>query len=336
MPPVSNASFACHVLPATSCHVVEGANHGDPLGAADALCLGDVYRVTVDAPPLRLCVAHGGGGRVLGTETQHRVAEGSDVGPVGATLSAEARLRFLAAEGHAVSLLLLRVAPETWVLLPIDPVSTGMDLTLAGIERAPAGLPLADAVATGFARGTALTLADGRQRAIEDIKPGDLVLTRDNGAQPLRTLLPSTRRAVGSHAPVVLRQGALGNAADLVLAQDQRLFVYQRGLNRLTERAEMLLRAGHLVDGDAVRLREGGFTDYLTPVFDQHEVVYAECVPVESLQVSAATRDALPRDLVQDLASRMPGLDHRPPYAQEAPADLALIARSRLLRSPPE
>ena len=72
--------------------------------------------------------------------------------------------------------------------------------------------------------------------------------------------------------------------------------------------AEILIQAKHLVDGRAIRRREGGFVDYYSLVFDRHEVIYAEGIACESLMVNASTLRLIPGDLSEDLRERFPGL----------------------------
>lgn len=338
--PEDPAFFTCHVLSGADFTVVSGANLGDRLGDPDDLCAGDVYRMEVQAQALKLAVADSGTGqgRVLGRQSGvHHVAEGSEIGDAGADLSLLALLTFLAPEGHKVDLLMLGLGTPDRVIhvaLPLEPVEPGRDHTLIGIADPPETIRLADIVSLAFARGTHITLADGRQAPVEDLVAGDRVLTRDHGAQALRWGLHRTVRAVGPYAPVVIPKDTLGNAGDLILSQHQRLFIYQHGDERLTETAELLVRAHRLVDNETVFLRQGGFVDYYTLVFDHHEVIYAECIPVESLEVSAFTLPALPEDIAAEVGAALPDLNHVPHYGTEADARIAETARERLFKRP--
>lgn len=183
-------------------------------------------------------------------------------------------------------------------------------------------MQLSDLTSFAFARGTAITLASGAQKPVEELAPGERVLTRDHGAQPVRWIGHQTVRAVGAYAPVVIAKDTLGNAADLILSQHQRLFVYQRGADRVTETAEMLVKAALLVDDDAVFIRKGGFVDYYTLVFDHHEVIYAECIPVESLELSPDTRQSLPGEIAAGIAAELGDLAHTPAFGTELSGDL--------------
>lgn len=331
----SDTRFECHVLPGADFSVTAGANLGDQMGPAEELCPGDTYRLTATAPAARLTILDGGGGdgRVLGTSLgPHSVAGGSEIGCQGDPVSVSARLRLMAPEGHAVDLLLIELGADTCAVLPLDPLDPGRDHILVSVDPPPDTIRLADITSVAFARGTRITLADGRQHAVESLAAGMKVLTRDHGAQALRWVVHRTVRGVGPYAPVVIPQNTLGNAADLALSQHQRLFIYQRGSDRLTETAEMLVRAHYLVDDEQIFVRSGGFVDYYTLVFDRHEVIYAEGIPVESLQVSTSTLPHLAEDVVAEVDTAVPGLDHAPHAGTDADASTGAAARAKLLR----
>ncbi len=338
----SRGSYTCRVLRAESLRAVAGVNQGDAVGAAELLCPGDVYRLAAKAAPVDLAIDDAGVGAPVGAPggapggvpvlrpgVAHRVAADSETGETGASLAPSARLTFLAPDGHARDVMLIELAgadgPETLLFL-LGPMEAALDYVLVGVEP-PGEVRLAEIVPFAFAAGTRLTMGDGRLVAVERLEPGDVVLTRDRGRQPVRAVFARTERALGAHAPVVIPAGALGAAGDLILSQHQRLLVYQRGPDRLTRTAEMLVRAGDLVDGETVRLRRGGFVTYVSAVLDRHEMLFAEGVAVESLEVNAATLPRLP----DEQAAAVAELDHAPHHGTEADRALAAAARARLI-----
>ena len=78
-------------------------------------------------------------------------------------------------------------------------------------------------------------------------------------------------------------------------------------------------------------IRSGGYVDYFSPVLERHEVIYAECIPVESLEVSRVTLEALPEDVARDLGETAAGIEHEPHFAPEIDRTAAPRARDRLL-----
>jgi hypothetical protein len=167
-----------------------------------------------------------------------------------------------------------------------------------------------------------ITLADGRQSPIEALQPGDRVLTRDHGPQPVRWLGTATLRAIGAFAPIIITAGTLGNAGDLIVSPHHRIFLYQRQRKAGLNTSELLVQAKHLVDDERVFQREGGFVDYFSIVFDHHEIIYAEGVPAESLMVNDATLSRLPADLAKDVKARFPGLAQVQHFGTEASRQL--------------
>ncbi|MFY0632404.1 MAG: Hint domain-containing protein [Vannielia sp.] len=310
------ASYGCHVFSGADLHVTSGANLGDALGPVDELCEGDTYGLAEEAEVSKLALITEAG-RLL-------VAPDSELGRVGEAVTLAGRLTFMGGDGGGMDLLVIELPGaegETRHFLPLEPMEPRVDYALIGVSDEPGEVQLSDLTSFAFARGTAITLASGAQKPVEELAPGERVLTRDHGAQPVRWIGTQTVRAVGAYAPVVITKDTLGNAADLILSQHQRLFVYQRGADRVTETAEMLVKAALLVDDDAVFVRKGGFVDYFTLVFDHHEVIYAECIPVESLELSPDTRHSLPGEIAAGIEAEFGDLAHTPAFGTELSGD---------------
>ena len=294
--------------------VVLGANLGDPVGGADAVALGDIYRLKPEARARRLMLR-------LRPDSgpAQEIAQGSDIGRPGDLIIPLALLTLIAPDGERLVVVTVwHEASLTSFALPLSPVLPGMDYTLVDISTDFSGLRLSDMICVSFAAGTLITLPGGVPAMIENLSPGDLILTRDNGPQPVRWIGKATLRAAGSFAPVVISAGTLGNSGDLMVSPHHRIFLYQRGVRRLGGLSEVLVQAKHLVDGDRVWRREGGFVDYYSLVFDRHEIIFAEGIPAESLMVNEDTVRLLPDDLADELRDRFPGLRQSQHYATEA------------------
>ncbi len=302
---------ACQLFAGADIYVAQGANQGDGLGGPSEVIPGDVYELDREAAPLRLVVS-----QPVGLD-QH-VALGSEVGLPGQVVRLEARYTLMAPDGDRVELLILMLEGAERFALPLSPIGANVDYTLLTVEPAPTDLQLADLLCLSFARGTMISLPGGSQRAIEALMPGQQVLTRDHGRQPVRWIGHARLRAVGAFAPVVIAAGTLGNSGDLILSQHHRVFLYQR--NRLPglSTSELLVQARHFVDGERAYLREGGYVDYFSLVFDRHEIIYAEGVPSESLMVNDATVNRLPPELAAEVKAQFPGLSHSPHFGTEA------------------
>ena len=298
---------AFQVILADDLYVAQGANLGDALAGPAQVCLGDVYELEPGHVGLRLVLTPG----------EARLATGSEFGNPGDAVTLEARYTLMTPDGDRVELAVLQVATLRCVL-PLSPMATRTDYTLLAVDTAPAAARLSDLLNVSFARGTMITLSSGAQRAIEDLVPGDRILTRDHGCQPVAWIGRSTLRAVGAFAPVVIPKGALGNAGDLIVSQHHRMFLYQRRKTPGLATAELLVQAKHLADGDRIFIREGGYVDYFSLIFAGHEIIYAEGVPAESLMVNEATVNRLPPDLAAEVKARFPGLNQNQHFGTEA------------------
>ena len=310
-PSTPQPGHACQVFLASDIYVTSGANHGDGLQGPQEVDQGDVYQLDRYAVPLRLVVSQAEG-------QDKRVAPGSELGEAWAAIRLEARYAMMAPEGDKMDLLVLLLGGTERVALPLSPIEAQVDYTLLSVEPAPDTMLLADRLCLPFARGTMITLAHGNQRAIEALKAGDWVLTRDHGKQCVRWIGNVRMRAVGAFAPVVIPAGTLGNLGDLIMSQHQRVFLPQRQELAGLSTHELLIRARHFVDSAPVYLREGGFVDYFGLVFDHHEIIYAEGIPAESLMVNDATLSRLPPEIAADIRACLPGLMQNPHFTTEA------------------
>ncbi len=223
--------------------VTQGVNDGDPLGDASDLVCDDSYALTADARPRRLGLETDPATTPVTdpattpvtdpTTGAFHIARTSGAGQPGARVCLDSLLTFMGADGATRdALVFVEVAPDGTIaeiyLAPLAPLEHNRDYTLVTIDRTGARARLAETAAVAFARGTRITLADGSQRPIERLEPGDRVLTRDSGPQVLRWIGCDTLRAAGPFAPIRIAPGALNNTGPLLVGPAHRLFVYQR------------------------------------------------------------------------------------------------------------
>ncbi|SFH34583.1 Hint domain-containing protein [Palleronia marisminoris] len=273
----------------------DGANLGDPLGPAEDLVAGDVYQLSIGAVCSSLVLSPCENG-------SFHVAPSSEVGRAGAAITLDSCVTFMSPDGSVVEALLLsEFRPGGSIcdihIYPLAEMSPRSDYAIVAIDRDTAMTRFAETTCVSFTRGTHVTMANGSQRAIEHLNTGDRILTRDHGVQPIRWIGRRTVRALGALAPIRIRKGALNNSRDLIVSPNHRLFVYQRKDRLGAGRAEVLVKASHLLDGDAVTRTCGGFVDYYQMLFDRHEIIYAEGIAAETFLVDHTTRRALPLDV---------------------------------------
>ena len=302
--------YDCEVFSARDLRVTWGIHEGDALARPEHCAPGDIYTLAATAKPRALTLALGDPARLVRDSDPAPLPPDSRVEVTGV-------LRLMATDGDVVDMVVLHLGGAIFAL-PLCPMRAGLGYALIDIDLSDAQLKLVQTVQGCLATGTRIALADGSHRPIETLSPGALVLTRDHGAQPLRWRGQVTLRAHGSFAPVTFVPGALGNLGPLCVAPLQRIFLYQRGERALAPRAEVLIQARYLADGQRAQWREGGFVTYHSLVFDTHQIVYAEGVPCESLLVSRASLASLPEALAQDLRARFPRLDQSAHFAYSA------------------
>jgi len=279
------------VFPSSTFVVTDGVAEGEAISFMDELMLDDVYQLAAGETRRALTYDKTDG-------TAFVVAEDTEIGTPGNLLYLDCAITLMAPDSTTYeALVLVEVegdeAAEVY-LMPLASLRAEYDYRLVGANRDAAAAKFGDVACVRFARGTHITLASGAQILIEDLSIGDRVLTRDGGPQAIRWIGETTLRAVGDYAPVVITAGALFNTRDLVLSPDHRLFIYQREDRIGAGRSEVLVKVRHLINGDTVYQKDGGFIDYFQILFDEHQIIYAEGIAAETTLVDARTRAALP------------------------------------------
>ena len=159
-----------------------------------------------------------------------------------------------------------------------------------------------------FARGTLIETPSG-PRPVESLKPGVLVNTLDNGAQPIRWIGSKRVPAVGKLAPICIQRGALGNVRDLLVSPNHRMLVRGADAQLLFGTNEVLIAAKHLVNDRTIRpvpMREIEYFHFLT---DQHDIVFAEACPAETLYPGKQSLDTVSDEAAAEIISLFPELE---------------------------
>ncbi|UWQ22799.1 Hint domain-containing protein [Jannaschia sp. W003] len=312
----------CAALPAGALLVETGALMGDPIGGLGDVVAGDVYALDPGAAERELVIARGSRGPEVGA--------GSSLGTPGAAIAPLARHQLMSERGAGVEVLVVEIEGARHVL-PLGPLGPRDEYTLIASE-AVAG-ELASVASVSFTRGTCVTMAGGLQRPVETLEPGERVLTRDHGPRPVRWIGRQSVRAEGANAPVVISEGAMGNARTLILSPDHRLFVYQRTDALRAGRRELLVRARHLVNDDTVWRDAGGYVEYFHLLFDAHEIIYVEGIPAESLLVSEDVLAGFDEALSADVTLRLGGRAQAPaPGLEPSASDFDGVDAAAILR----
>jgi len=142
-----------------------------------------------------------------------------------------------------------------------------------------------------FTPGTRIATPRG-EIPVEDLQPGDRVVTRDNGLQQIRWTgarsLDYGQLAAAPHLkPILIARGSLGEdlpEQDMLVSPNHRMLVANERTALYFEDHEVLVAAKHLVDHKGVRPVEALGTTYVHFLCDRHEVVLANGAWTESFQ----------------------------------------------------
>lgn len=159
-----------------------------------------------------------------------------------------------------------------------------------------------------FTPGTLIATAQGA-RPIEALRPGDLIVTRDNGLQPLRWTGSRTVAACGNLAPVSIDPTLLpGASAPLLVSPQHRLLWRGARAQMLFGEGEVLVAARHLLGNPAARRIEGGEVTYLHLMLDRHEVIFANGAATESFYPGECGLSALTDESRDEMFALFPEL----------------------------
>lgn len=175
-----------------------------------------------------------------------------------------------------------------------------------------------------FTPGTLIETEAGA-RPIETLRPGDAILTRDHGLQPLRWIggvaLDARQLDLQPNLhPILIAREAFGPnmpARDLLVSPQHRILLRSAIAARMFGADQVLIAAKHLTALPGIRvLRPRAGLRYLHLLFDRHQLVLSNGIWSESLltgpqalqSLSAAARReirALLPDMPQDPARRL-------------------------------
>jgi Hint domain len=134
----------------------------------------------------------------------------------------------------------------------------------------------------GFVKGASIDTLQG-PIAVEALAPGDMVLTRDHGYQPVRWSGNTTVASAGELAAVVIPAGTLCNHADLRVSPQHRLLLTGWRAELHSGEHEVLVKAIHLVHCGLLRQdRSVRPVTYCQLMFDRHEIIRANGMWSES------------------------------------------------------
>lgn len=186
-----------------------------------------------------------------------------------------------------------------------------------------------------FSRGTLITTQEG-EVPVDQLRQGDLVLTRDNGYQPVRwigsrLIDAATLKMNPNLRPIRIRAGALGNGmplTDLLVSPQHRILVNSVVALRMFGEHEVLVAAKHLADLPGIEVADDVETvEYWHFLMDRHQVVLSNGAATESLFTGPEALKSLSEQARGEILEILPELAELDHSALPTPARLLVSGR---------
>lgn len=189
-----------------------------------------------------------------------------------------------------------------------------------------------------FSSGTLISTPNG-DVAVEELAVGDMVTTLERGSQPIRwinsrTIDAKQMRANPKLRPIQICAGALGNnlpKRDLIVSPQHRMLVSSKLVNRMFGSEMVLIAAKRLVGIEGIDYADVDKVTYVHFLCDQHEVVFCENAPSESLYVGKEALKTIPERLREEIFSIFPDLANTDSDYKPKPA--IALARGKKARN---
>jgi hypothetical protein len=185
-----------------------------------------------------------------------------------------------------------------------------------------------------FTKGTLIRTPEG-EVPIEQLCAGDLVMTRDHGAQPITWITSShfDRETLQAHPEwrsVRLPEGSFGAHSPLFVSPQHCMVM--TGLGDVP--GEVFVRAKHLAQAPGpVRVAHGRREEtYFHMLFAQHEVVYGNGAASESYYPGPMARASLSAQALRSLEDVIPAIRHQPVALAYGPRARDLAAKKDVIR----
>lgn len=171
-----------------------------------------------------------------------------------------------------------------------------------------------------FTPGTRIGTPNGSMQ-VEALKVGDLVQTKDNGAQPIEWV--GTRHMTGARLfampqlrPIRIRTGALGiksPSQELLVSPEHRMLVSGDIARELFNTPEVLIAAKDLVDGRLISTDvHAHAVTYIHLLLPQHNVLWANGLQTESFHPANTALSSVADEDRARLLHRHPDIMHDP------------------------
>lgn len=172
-----------------------------------------------------------------------------------------------------------------------------------------------------FTPGTRIA-TDRGDVPVEYLRPGDLVVTRDNGLQPLRwvgrrDLDKDDLQANPALQPILIRKGTLAPCQpvrDMQVSPQHRMLVANAFAEMLFGEEEVLVAAVHMLGLPGVARQAAQAVSYIHIMCDAHQIILADGAWSESFQPAGRMVQAMPSAQQAELLALFPDLCMQPSF----------------------
>lgn len=200
-----------------------------------------------------------------------------------------------------------------------------------------------------FLRGTRIMMGDGTYAAIETLRVGDSVKTIENRCREIRwigsnRISEKKLKAYPNLYPVRIQKDALAQGvphSDLLVSRQHRMMLVSPIAQRMFGASEVLVSAHRLIGLPGIELDYSqSQIEYFHMLFDNHEIVFADGSPSESLHTGREALKAISSAARQEIFTLFPELRNgvrRGAFGRPVPIgrqQKQLIARHRKNRGP--
>ena len=206
---------------------------------------------------------------------------------------------------------LMFMPEETATHTEMDSFGNGA-IDVQNVDVTPAAGPVC------FAGGTHILTPQG-EVLVEDLKVGDLVVTRDDGPQPI-LWISSTKHSwpleSDKSKPIKIAAGALGPRSprrDLVVSPQHKVLLSGPGVRDHFGEDEILAPAKGLLSLPGIRVMKGKRdVAYYHILLPRHSILISDGAPTESFYPGPCALEMLKRNQRDEIFAALPKLKHGP------------------------
>ncbi|MEP2532324.1 Hint domain-containing protein [Shimia sp.] len=175
--------------------------------------------------------------------------------------------------------------------------------------------PINEGTIPCFLVGTKIATKRG-EVAVEELRPGDMVVVRDGGLAPIRWIGSYTATARGSafekSAPIRIPRGAMGRGVptrDLYVSPNHRVWMRDASFEVLFDDREVLVPAKQLVGWKGIeQVSYVPQPEYFHILFDRHQIIISDGMQTESFHPGELTFDQFENETRDELLRLFPEL----------------------------